>query len=218
MNKNIIIIGSNSKFAQKFLENNDLKKKYSKIFLISHRKYSGKTSNYNIIDNINPLHIIDIIEDILKSIKNNITFDVLITNTPPKEADYTSNLVTEWGIASFKIMHFLSYSPKINLAIFLGSCLSFIPIFRNGMYKLIKKNEFTFYSDLGFKMSKKISFCILPPLYPGTNGIGRLLSQSMSYWTKRILKEFSSDAKLILPKGFIGIIVKIILIFKFILT
>ncbi len=215
-NKNIIIIGSNSKFTKSFLNIKDIEKKYSKFFLISHRKYNGKISNFNIIQNVNPLYIIEIVENILNSTDNHEKFDVLVTNTPPKDANYSSDLVFEWALTSFKIMNLLSYSSKINLAIFLGSCLSFIPLFRNGIYKSIKKNEFVFYNELGFDMSKNISFCILPPLDPGTKGIGKLFSEPMSFWSKKILEEFNSCNKLILPTGILGLIIKIIIFLKFI--
>ena len=59
-NKNIIIIGSNSKFII-FLDIKDVEKKYSKFFLISHRKYVVKFLIL-IIQNVNPLHIIEIMK------------------------------------------------------------------------------------------------------------------------------------------------------------
>ena len=214
MVKNIIFIGSNSSFVQDLLKLDKTQETYSKVYLISHRKYLGKKKDYVILDNIDPINIISILDPILTNTEN-ILFDILVSNTPPKDCDFQNGTTKEWGLTSLKLLNYLNYSQKLNKSIFLGSSLALVPFIRKGIYKSIKKIEFLLFYELEFYQSSKLGFCLLPPLTPGVNGLGKLFSQSRNVWSKKILNEFNSNNGLIIPNGLIGIIIKFILLTKF---
>lgn len=214
MNKNIIFIGSNSNFVQDILKNKYLLKKYSKIYLLSHRKYNYNRINKIIIENVNPFEIISVLKQIIQKSEKTVLWDILISNTPPQSLNFDDHIIREWSITSIKIMNFLSHLSNINRAIFLGSSLSFVPFLKNSKYKTIKKIEFEMFYYMGFYEEKKIGFCILPPISPGVQGIGRFFSQEQTFWTNKIIKEFDRSNKIIMPSGIIGIILKLLLIIK----
>ena len=169
----------------------------------------------NIIQNINPVDIIEHVKKILNLSSTDFMFDVLISNTPPKTSDYTKESIKEWGLVSLKLINFLSFNKVINKTILLGSCLSFVPFLRSGIYKAIKKIEFNFFYELHYYKSSKLAFCILPPLSPGVDGIGVYFAQSQEYWGKKIMNAFNFQTSIIIPNGLIGLILKLIFIMKF---
>lgn len=210
--KKMIIVGGNSSLVQELLLNNSIDNKYKEIILISHREYRGRSRNFSIIDNLNPLLIVEELIKIFES-SNDIVFDILVSTTPTKKVKLDSSTI-EWAICSLKLMNFFTKSNKVNKAIFLGSVISFVPLYRDGIYKSIKKVEFELFDSIISNDLNKVSFCILPPLSPGIKGIGKLFSQSKSVWSKIILEEFDSSNRIIMPSSLIGIILRIIFFTK----
>tara|TARA_B100001057_G_scaffold283102_1_gene283489 strand:- start:15602 stop:16261 length:660 start_codon:yes stop_codon:yes gene_type:complete len=210
--KKMILIGGNSSLVQDLILNKSIDIKYSDIIIISHRKYKGEKRDFSIIDNIDPLYMIEEFIKIFES-SNDIVFDILVSNTPTQKIRLNSSTL-EWAISSLKLMNFFSNSDKVNKAIFLGSVISFVPFYRDGVYKSIKKVEFELFNKIINNDIKKISFCILPPLSPGISGIGKLFSQSRSTWSRTILDGFDTNNRIIMPSSLIGIILRMIFFVK----
>ena len=216
MKKNIILIGSNSNFVKNVLNEPEFLTNYNKIYLLSHRSYNGKNNKYNIVENINPFYLVNILKEIFDTYSTKIKWDILVSNTPPQMSNFNDMIIKEWSFTTLKIMNYLSFSSNVNKVIFLGSCLSFVPLFNNCFYKSLKKIEFQMFHNLNFynNNNNKICYCILPPLKPGVVGLGKFFSQDIKFWSKKIMNEFDETNKLILPSGLIGVILKTILITK----
>ena len=216
MSRVIIFIGSNSSLVQTIIKKKKNIYRYSKIYLLCHRKYKGKKENYIIIENISPIDIINCLKEIILSNSEKNLIDILVTNTPPQTSDFDDEKTKEWGLASLKLFNYFGFSKKINKAIFIGSSLSFVPFLRSGIYKSIKKIEFLIYYELYYNSTLNLSFCLLPPLSPGINGFGKYFSQSKIYWAQKIMNEFNTETKFILPNGLVGLILKLIFFIKMI--
>lgn len=216
--KKLILVGGNSSVVQTILSKKENYQNYSNVYLLCHRKYNGVKIKSELIENIDPLFIIKLFNDILSLETKEKIFDVLISNTPTKNLNLKNNTTLEWSLSSIKLMNYLFSSERVNRVIFLGSVISFVPFYKNGLYKSIKKIEFYCFYELGYFKSNKMAFCILPPLRPGVNGLGMLFSQSKEKWAQRIIKEFYTNKSIIMPSKLIGIILKIILLTKNIKT
>ena len=214
MKKNLILIGSNSNFVQNILREPSYLTKYSKIYLISHRSYKGQDRTCEIFENINPFNLVDILKQIIDTCSATKKWDILVSNTPPQTSNFDDIVIREWSLTTLKIMNYLSASNCVNKVIFLGSCLSFVPLFNNCFYKSLKKIEFNMFYDLKYYNYSRVGFCVLPPLRPGVVGMGKLFSQDIKFWSKKVMNEFDKSNKLILPSGVIGIVLKVILMTK----
>ena len=209
MNKSLIIIGGNSRLAQDYIIHGKAKKKYEHIYLFSHRKYEGIehlkiTSFYG--DNA---AIMTEISNILEM--NSNQFDVLLCNSPPTTVSYNDLGVISSALLSLLFLCNVLQLSNIRKVLIMGSIVSLIPIIRKSYYKTLKIAElrlFVLISKHG-----NISYCILPPLSPGTNGITNMFSQPRSFWSSRLDSMFSNDKKLYYPDGFIGFIYRSL--FKF---
>tara|TARA_B100000575_G_scaffold46581_1_gene33720 strand:+ start:5767 stop:6426 length:660 start_codon:yes stop_codon:yes gene_type:complete len=210
--KKIILLGGNSSLVQNLLLSEAIDQKYSEIIIISHRDYIGLSRKFSIIDNLEPICIIEEFKKIFES-SDDIVFDILVSNTPTKKIRLNSSTI-EWAISSLKLMNYFSKSDKVNKAIFLGSIISFVPLYRKGFYKSIKKIEFELFNNIINNDLKKVSFCILPPLSPGVKGIGKLFSQPINVWSKIIFEGFDTNTRIIMPSSLIGIILRIIFFIK----
>ncbi len=209
--KKLILLGGNSSLVENILKYGSIRKDYSETILLCHRNFKGIKNDSTIIENINPINVLEIFTNIFDLNPEN-KYDILVSNTPTKNLDIKNNLMLEWSLSSLKLMNFFGSSNNVNKAIFLGSVISFIPFYKNGAYKSIKKIEFILYSELIHKNNKKVIFCILPPLSPGIRGLGKLFAEPKSYWAKKLLSEFNTkENKIIMSSKLIGIILKIIL-------
>ena len=99
--------------------------KYEEITILSHRKYFGR--RFNVIDEIDPFLIINIIEDLVSSKNFNM---ILYLAIPTYKAEYKIlNYGMDYGT---KLMNFICCHENI-VVIIVGSCISLIPFYNNSI-------------------------------------------------------------------------------------
>jgi hypothetical protein len=207
----LIIIGGNSRLVSSLLELN-LEKKYKKIIIISHRKFQGNTK-HTIVDELDPKELDKTITKICSS--NLFNYNIIISNTPPIESDFTNETTREWSMTTLKIINMISFKENINKVIFVGSCLPLLPIYHNSIYKRLKDIEMRCYFELDYHKFKKNSYIILPPLKSKNYFAKTFFLDTYQKWSLIILKELKSKNSIVYPSGLIGIITKTLFLIRF---
>ncbi len=135
---------------------------------------------------------------------NSNSFDVLLCNSPPTSASYNDIGVISSALLSLLFLCNVLHLSNVKKVLIMGSIVSLIPIIRKSYYKTLKTTELRLFVLIN--KHENISYCILPPLSPGTKGITKKFSQPRLFWSSRLDSMFSSDKKLFYPAGFTGFI------------
>jgi len=212
--KNLIVIGGNSRLVNNFLTK-ESNLTYKNVFLLSHRKKENK-DNFNIIDCIDPLNILNVINDLLNVSSYN--FDVIISNTPPQCACFLKEETMDWALISIKLMNSFSFNDRIERVVYTGSCLALIPFYHNSIYKTIKCMELTSFIGLKFNRFEKNRYVILPPMYEGMKSSNLkfiFINDTFSNGAKLISKAIGNDKMIIFPFGLLGVICKMLFYLRY---
>ena len=210
-NKGLIIIGGNSKLISEFLiikQNN----KYKKVIIISHRKYEGQT-NYEILEFLEPELLINTIKEIMSD--KDLEYDIIVSNTPPQNADFQNKKTLEWSNASLKLMNMISVNQFIGKIIFTGSCLPLLPFYHESFYKRLKETEMSTFVNLGSKKKRNLTYLILPPLIDKYKKNFNFLSDDYTKWAYILKEELGLSNSIVYPKGLVGIVTKILFFIKY---
>jgi len=210
-NKGLIIIGGNSKLISEFLiikQNN----KYKKVIIISHRKYEGHT-NYEILEFLEPELLINTIEEIMSD--KDLEYDIIVSNTPPQNADFQNKKTLEWSKASLNLMNMISVNQFIGKIIFTGSCLPLLPFYHESFYKTLKNNEMKSFIKLNLRLNKNQTYIILPPLKCKSDKRINPIFDNYEKWALILKEELSYNNSIVYPRGIVGIITKILFFIKF---
>lgn len=209
--KVLIIVGGNSKLISKLLEI-DLNVIFKKIIIISHRKYKGN-KRHEIIQFLEPRLLKKTLENIIEN--EHFNYKLIVSNTPPQNADFKNKKIQEWGNASKTIMNMNNLNNKIEKIIYTGSCLPLLPFYHESFYKRLKNDEMKSFINLDLKKNKKFSYIILPPLKFKNDLKFNLIFEDYEKWALIIKKELSLSNSIIYPGGIVGFITKLLFLIKF---
>ena len=208
--KVLIILGGNSTLVDKFLQTK-IEKDYQKIIIISHRKYKG-LSKHEVIDFLDPALLEDTLNNIL--LDNSFEYDLIISNTPPQNADFNIKKTLDWGMSAIKVMKMDSIKNKFRRIVFTGSCLPLLPLYHKSFYKELKYSEMSAYINLNNKYCQNFTYIILPPLKLSKHKFS-FLHDSYENWAYILKKELGLNNRIVYPKGIVGFVTKILFIIKF---
>jgi hypothetical protein len=211
MEKALIIIGGNSTLISKFLKT-ELNIIYKKIIIISHRKYNGE-ANHEIIEFLDPKLLEITLNNIISN--NLFDYDLIVSNTPPQNADFQNEKTREWAMVTLKVMNMFSFNHIIKKVIFTGSCLPLLPLYHESFYKKLKDIEMRYFIDLIFKNNKKHSYIILPPLRMNSDTKFNPIFDSYEKWALILREELGLNNSIVYPRGIVGFITKILFFIKF---
>ena len=203
-------LGGNSTLINNFLQTK-IEKKYKKIIIISHRKYKGFSKN-KIIDFLDPALLENTLKNILSD--NSVEYYLIISNTPPQNADFNIKKTLDWGMSSIKVMKMHSIKDKFKKIIFTGSCLPLLPIYHKSFYKELKYLEMNTYVNLDNKYYQNFTYIILPPLRLSNHKFN-FLHDSYENWAYILKKELGLNNRIVYPKGIVGLVTKILFIIRF---
>jgi hypothetical protein len=208
--KVLIILGGNSTLIDKFLQTK-IEKKYQKIIIISHREYKG-FSKHKIIDFLDPALLENTLKNILSD--NSFEYDLIISNTPPQNANFNIKKTLDWGMSSIKVMKMQSINDKFKKIIFTGSCLPLLPIYHKSFYKELKYSEINTYIKLDNKYYQNFTYIILPPLKLSNHKFS-FIYDTYENWAYILKKELGLNNRIVYPKGIVGFVTKILFFIRF---
>ncbi len=214
--KKIILIGGNSAIVQSIIKSKLILNQYDEVIIICHTKYRGGVDNLTIMDNINPISASSLVLEYINQASRDLHFDLIISNTPTNETAYCDDKTLEWGLLSARLLPALSRNSHVNRALFLGSSLALIPFYHGSLYKRLKQMEFSIYQKFCIPGNGKIAYFLLPPI-AGSNGLvglGRIFAQPREIWINNILSALTSNRELIVPKGLVGVVCRIFLLWR----
>ncbi len=207
----LIIIGGNSKLISELLILK-LNEKYKRTIIVTHRKYKGENC-YEIIEFTEPKLIIKTLEEIMSN--RHYQYDIIVSNTPPQNANFQNEKTQEWGEVPIKIMNMVSVNHFNGKILFTGSCLSLLPFYHESFYKRLKEREMRTFVNLDLNIKKKLTYLILPPLKKINKEKLNFIWDDYRKWALILREELGLDNLIVYPRGLVGLVTKILFFIKY---